>query len=716
MDNTGCFALDGYDYFDVSVRATVSAGIPTNLCTMSKNTAYSVCPHDCPSVCALEVELLDSNRIGKINGSRAVPYTNGIVCGKVARYAERIHHPDRLLYPLKRVGPKGSGQFQRISWDEALDTAADEFLKAERNHGAESVWPYFYGGTMGLLMRKGINRLRHARGYSNMAGTICVGLANPGWQAGAGGFNGVDAREMAQSEVIVIWGMNPVSTQVHVMSYALEAVRNGARLVVVDPYRTKTAQRADLHLALRPGTDAALACAVMHVIFRDGYADRDYMARYTDAPDELEQHVKSKTPEWAANITGLSVEQIETFAQLYGSTQKSYIRLGYGFTRSRNGAVNMHAVSCLPALTGAWSVAGGGALYSLSALAAVDMQLIEAPELARAGTRTLDMSRIGDILCGDTDALAGGGEVKAMLIQNCNPMVVAPESAKVRAGFAREDLFVCVHEQFMTETAQMADIVLPATMFLEHDDIYNPGAHAVLQVARSVLPAAGECRSNHEVICALGKRLGVSHPAFEMTAWEVVDKSLRLSGYPDAEQIHAQRGLDVSTSFEDAHFMNGFLHADKRFHFKADWSGLGRVGPGMPTLPDHWAITDEISEQRPYRLVTAPAQNFLNTSFNETASSCKKEKQPKAMIHVDELNKIGAADGDLVRIGNDRGSVLLMAEAVSGQHPDSIIVEGIWPNSAFIEGLGINALVSSEPAFPSGGAVFHDTSVWLKRS
>ncbi len=683
---------------------------------MSQNTVYSVCPHDCPSVCALEVEVLENNRIGKVNGSKQLPYTDGIVCGKVARYSERIHHPDRLLYPLKRVGAKGSGQFERISWDEALDTVASALLKAEQEHGAESVWPYYYGGTMGLLMRKGINRLRHAKGYSSMAGTICVGLSHPGWQAGAGGFNGVDAREMAKSDVIVIWGTNPVSTQVHVMTHALEGMRNGAKLVVIDPYQTKTAKKADMHLAVRPGTDGALACALMHVLFRDGYADREYLARYTDAPDELEQHLKTKTPEWAANITGLSVEQIEQFARLYGSTKKSYIRMGFGLSRSRNGAVNMHAVSCLPALTGAWSVEGGGALYSLGPLAKVNTQLIEATELKQAGTRTLDMSRIGDILTGDSDALCGGVPVKAMLIQNTNPVVITPESAKVKAGFMREDLFVCVHEQFMTETAQMADIVLPATMFLEHDDIYSPGGHAVLQVAKKVVPAPGECRSNHELICALAKRLGLKHPGFEMSAWDILNESLLRSGYPDAEQIHQQQGLDVSTSFEESHFLNGFLHADGKFHFKADWAALGRVGPGMPSFPDHWAITDESSQQRPYRLVTAPAQNFLNSSFNETTSSIKKERQPKALIHTEVLKKFGVQNGETIRIGNDKGSILIVAEAVTDQHSDTIIVEGLWPNSAFIEGLGINALTSSQPGFPAGGVAFHDTSVWLKPS
>ncbi len=682
---------------------------------MSQGKVYTVCPHDCPSVCALEVERLDDNRIGKVKGSKDLSYTAGVVCGKVARYRERVHHPERLLHPLQRVGPKGSGQFQRITWEQALDRVAQAFLQAEDKYGAQSVWPYFYAGTMGLVMRDGINRLRHAKGYSKMAGTICVGLAHPGWLVGTGAMRGVDAMEMAQSEVIVIWGTNAVSTQVHVMTHALKAVKNGAKLIVVDPYHNKTAQRADLHLPIRPGTDAALACAVMHILFRDGYADRDYLQRYTDYPRELERHLRTKTPQWAARITGLAEASIESFAHLYGSTKKSFLRLGYGMSRSRNGATNVHAASCLPAVTGAWSVEGGGAMFSQSGLAKLDCTLINGLDADTASVRTLDMSRIGDILTGDEDALCGGGPVKAMLIQNTNPITVAPDTGKVREGFQREDLFVCVHEQFMTETAQLADIVLPATMFLEHDDIYKASGHCALQVTKKVINAPGECRSNHEVIIELARRLGARHRGFEMSAWEIIDQTLRSSGYPSAAEVHRNKGLDLTPSFEEAHFLNGFAHGDGKFHFKADWNALGKPGDGMPDFPDHWAVIDEVNAARPYRLVTAPAQNYLNSSFNETPFSQAQEQQPKALIHAQVVEKLGLTQGEVVSIGNDRGVVQLVVEVAHNQHPDTIVVEGLWPNAAFIGGRGINTLTSAEPGYPAGGAAFHDTSVWLRK-
>ena len=301
-------------------------------------TGISVCPHDCPSACALEVELLDEHTIGRVRGAKDNSYTLGVICEKVGRYAERIHHPDRLLYPLKRVGPKGTGQFKRISWDEAMEETAAAFLNAEADYGSESVWPYYYAGTMGLVMRDGIERLRHAKKYSGMYGTFCISLSWSGFFAGAGKIAGVDPREMQKSDLIVIWGGNPVNTQVNVMTHAMKARKDrGARIACVDIYDTGTMKQADVKLLIRPGTDGALACAVMHVLFRDGYADWPYLDALTDCPREFEAHLKTKTPEWASKICDIPVSEIEAFAKLIGETKRTYFRLGYGFARSRNG-------------------------------------------------------------------------------------------------------------------------------------------------------------------------------------------------------------------------------------------------------------------------------------------------------------------------------------------------------------------------------------------
>ena len=676
----------------------------------------SVCPHDCPSACALKVERIDGRRIGRVRGASRQSYTQGVVCAKVARYAERQHHPGRLSRPLRRVGEKGVGEaaFAPISWDEALDEVAEQLTRATQRHGSESVWPYFYAGTMGLVQRDGIHRLRHAMRYSREHLSICSMLSDAGWLAGVGVRRGVDGREMAKSDLIVVWGGNPVSTQVNVMTHIATARKErGAKLVVVDPYRTASAQQADLHLAPLPGTDGALACAVMRVLFREGYADRGYMARYTDDPDGLEAHLAMRDPAWAARITGLSEDEIIEFARLYGRTRRSYIRVGYGFSRSRNGAAQLFAVTCLPAVTGAWAHEGGGALYSNHGLVTLDRSLVEGLDLFDPTTRILDQSRIGPVLTGDPRDIGDGPPVTALFIQNTNPMVVAPESGLVHRGFQRPDLFVCVHEQFMTETAAMADIVLPATTFLEHDDFYTAGGHAYLQIARAVLPPHGECRSNHEVICGLAERLGARHPGFAMSAIELIDRTLRLSGLPGVADFPEGGSLDCCPPFATSHFLDGFGHADKKFHFRADWRALGPEHAQLPPFPDHVAVIDEGDPERPFRLVAAPSRSFLNTSFNNTPSSIAREGRPTALVHPEVLEGLSLGDGDRVRIGNRRGSVVVHARGFDGLQKRVVIVEGLWPNHAFEEGIGINLLTSADPGLPRGGAVFHDTSVWL---
>ncbi len=677
--------------------------------------APSVCPHDCTSTCALEVEIKDAGTIGRVRGSMRNTYTNGVICEKVARYAERVHHPDRLQYPMKRTGPKGSKSFARISWDEALDTVAGQFTQKAALHGAETVWPYFYAGTMGLVQRDGINRLRHEMKYSRWFSTICVTLSDTGWVAGTGFKRGVDMREVDEhSDLVVIWGGNPVNTQVNVITHAAAAKKRGAKLVVVDPYRTGTAAQADMHLAVKPGTDGALACAVMHVLFKEGFADWEYLRKYTDAPDELAAHVATRTPEWAAGITGLPVEQIVAFARLYGATKKAYIRCHHGFSRSRNGAANMHAVTCLPAVTGAWQVKGGGALYGQTAIYPLKKTLIDGTDMIDLSVRELDQSRLGPILTGDAQALKGGAPVTAMIVQNTNPAMVCPELNLVHRGLAREDLFLCVHEQFLTETAAFADIVLPATTFLEHDDMYTASGHTYFQVARRVIEPYAECRENHYVVSQLAKRLGSKHRAYDMSAWEIMDETLRISGMWDAQKNLDAGGEDHALPFEQAHFLDGFATPDRKFHFKPDWKKFGGRWQEMPVLPDHLDVIDNATAEKPYRLVAAPARTFLNSTFTETPGSLSREKRPTALVHPEDCAALAVKEGDRVVLGNERGSVVVHVKPQDGQQRGVVVVEGIWPNKHFENGLGINAITSSEPGWPNGGAVFHDTAVWIR--
>ena len=452
----------------------------------------------------------------------------------------------------------------------------------------------------------------------------------------------------------------------------------------------------------------------MHVLFAEGLADWDYLRAYTDCPDEMAAHVATRTPEWAAAITGLSVDQIVDFARLYGRTKKSFIRCHHGFSRSRNGAVNMHAVTCLPAITGAWRHKGGGAVYGQTAIYPLDRTLIEGRDVVDKSIRALDQSRLGQILTGDREALKGGPPVTAMLVQNTNPAMVCPELNLVHRGLAREDLFLCVHEQFLTETAAFADVVLPATMFVEHDDFYTASGHTYFQVTKKVIEPPGECRENHWVIGELAKRLGATHRGFQMTPWEIMDETLRKSGMWDAETNWRRGGQDFAPAFETAHFLDGFPTPDRRFHFKPDWARFGGRG-----ARDAHAAGSLRGDRRGHRGEALPAGGRARAHV------------PQLHVHRDalvpgprEAPDRAAASGGLrgprrggrhpVQLGNERGEVIAHAEPREGQPRGVVIVEGVWPNKHFVNRLGINALTSAEPGYPNGGAVFHDTAVWIR--
>jgi anaerobic selenocysteine-containing dehydrogenase len=690
--------------------------------TVRPRIAASACPHDCPSTCALEIEVFGGNTIGRVRGAEDNAYTAGVICAKVARYAERVHHPDRLMHPLRRIGAKGSGQFAPISWDDALDLVAEHFVRAEQAHGSEAVWPYLYAGTMGFVMRDGIHRLRHAKKYSGFFSTICVNPAWTGFIAGTGKLAGPDPREMAKSDLVVIWGTNAVNTQVNVMTHATRARKErGAKIVAVDVYMNGTMRQADLPVLIRPGTDGALACAVMHCLFRDRKADWDYLDRYTDAPQELAAHVRTRDPQWASGITGCPTATIEAFARLVGETKRAYFRLGYGFSRSRNGAINMHAASCIAAITGAWRYEGGGAFHNNGGIFHLDATLIEGRDLRDPSIRMLDQSRIGAVLTGDEDALRGGPPVTAMLVQNTNPVSVAPDQETVKRGFAREDLFVCVHEQFMTDTAKMADLVLPATMFVEHDDFYTAGGSQYILLGPKLIEPPGECRSNHDVICMLAKRLGAEHPGFAMTPRELIDATLQKSGWGTLADLEAKRWIDCQPDFATAHYVDGFAYPDGKFRFKPDWPTVpfkrwhrNHAAPSIPSLPDHWEVIEEADTEHPFRLATSPARGFLNSSFTETPTSLAKERRPEVMIHPEDAAALAIADGDEVELGNRRGAVRLRARLFAGVRRGVLIAESLWPNSAYADGRGINTLTGADPVAPFGGAAFHDNKVWLR--
>ncbi|MDF1607196.1 molybdopterin oxidoreductase family protein [Hoeflea sp. YIM 152468] len=706
----------------------IDSGLPDSNAVTA--IGHSACPHDCPSTCALEVELLSRNRIGRVRGDAANSYTAGVICAKVARYAERVNHPDRLLKPLIRTGAKGEGQWKEAGFAAALDLIAEKFDRAEEKFGSETVWLNFYAGTMGLVQRDGIHRLRHAKRYSNQFDSYCTNLAWTGFAMGAGALRGSDPREMAKSDCVVIWGTNAVSTQVNVMTHALRARKQrGARIVVIDVYDTPTMKQADIKVLLKPGTDGAFACAVMHVLFREGLADRDYLNKYSDDPAGLESHLQQRTPEWAEAICGVPVAEIEAFARLVGTTKRTFFRLGYGFTRQRNGAVNMHAALSLAVVTGSYQYEGGGAFHSNSDLFRLDKSLLEGRKYYDPELRWLDQSRIGRVLTGEAEALGGGPPVTAMLIQNTNPANVTPEQRKVIEGFRREDLFVAVHEQFMTDTARYADVVLPATMFVEHDDIYRGGGNQHITLGPKLVDPPEGPKSNHQVIEALAHRFGVSdREGFGLTERDHIDYMLHQRGLGDFDSFKADKWADVQVDFETAHFLTGFGHKDGKYRFRPDWTGtpaankpprrMGPQGPvhRLPEFPDHVDLIETADTDHPFRLATSPARSFLNSTFSETPSSKAKESRPELLIHPEDAAALGIAEGDKVQLGNSRGEIAMPAKLDAGQRRGVVIHEGLWPNSAFEGGEGINTLTGADACAPYGGAAFHDTRVWVRRA
>ncbi|WP_105402944.1 molybdopterin-dependent oxidoreductase [Neorhizobium sp. T7_12] len=693
------------------------------------SVGHTVCPHDCPSACALDIDLTADGRIGRVRGAADNSYTAGVICAKVARYSERLYHPGRLMHPKRRVGAKGEGNWQEVSWEAALDEIADAFVKAEAKHGSEAIWPYFYAGTMGQVQRDSIERLRHAKKYSGFFGTICTNMAWTGYVMGTGALRGPDPREMAKSDCVVIWGTNAVSTQVNVMTHAVKARKErGAKIVVIDIYDNPTMKQADMALTVRPGTDAALACAVMHVAFRDGYADRAYMAQYADDPAGLEAHLKAKTPEWASAITGLSVEEIETFARLVGTTQKTFFRLGYGFARQRNGTVAMHAALSIATVLGCWQYEGGGAFHNNGEIFRLNKSELMGTAYADPDIRQLDQSQIGRVLTGDAEALRNGGPVTALLIQNTNPMNVAPEQRLVRQGFLRDDLFVAVHEQFMTDTAEVADIVLPATMFVEHDDLYRAGGQQHILLGPKLVEPPSTVRTNLFVIEELAKRLGVDHfPGFGLDERQHIDRILKASHWGAYDDLARDKWIDAQPDFETAHYIKGFGYPDGKFRFRPDWANgpspdkppknVGPLGPiaELPIFPDQVDVIEVADEAHPFRLATSPARSFLNSSFSETKSSYEREGRPEVMIEPTDAERLGIVDGDIVRLGNTRGEIRLHARLVAGARPGVLIAEGLWPNRKHLDGEGINVLTGADAVAPYGGAAFHDNKVWLRK-
>ena len=663
------------------------------------------CPHDCPDTCALLTQVADGVAI-KVRGNPAHPATDGVLCTKVSRYTERTYHPERLLQPLRRSGPKGSGHFEPVSWDEALNDIAQR-LSAIAARDPEGILPYSYCGTMGLVQGESMAaRFFHRLGASLLDRTICASAGSEALNQTYGAKVGMKVEFFAEARLILIWGSNAITSSVHFWRLAQQAKRAGARLVCIDPRRSETADKCDEHLQLRPGTDAALALALMHELIVHDWLDHDYLAQHTLGWERLRERALLWPPERAADVCGLPVPQITGLARAWGTTRPAAIRLNYGMQRVRGGGNAVRAIACLPALTGAWRHRAGGLLLSNSGRFPANKALLQRPDLlAGRSPRTLNMSTLGDDLLRAAEP-GFGPRIEALVIYNSNPVAVAPESGKVVAGFAREDLFTVVLEQFQTDTADHADYILPATTQLEHWDVHASYGHTDVVLNRPAIAPLGQARPNTAIFSALAARMGFTDPCFAED-----DESLCRSAFDgrvDFDLLLAQ-GF-ASLQVPDAPFaQGGFPTASGRCEFFSE----RLVRQGQDGLPDHLPNYEPAGAPGPHPLamISPPARNFLNSTFVNVRSLRDIEAEPLLEISAADAAARGIVSGALVRVFNHRGEYRCKAQVSTRARPGVVNGLGIWWRKFGLDGRNVNELTSQRLTDMGRGPVFYDCLV-----
>ncbi|QRR33522.1 molybdopterin oxidoreductase family protein [Hydrogenophaga sp. YM1] len=663
------------------------------------------CPHDCPDTCAL-LTTVENGRAVRVQGNPAHRHTDGVLCTKVSRYAERTHHPERLLQPLRRTGPKGSGRFEPVGWDEALDDIAAR-LKAIAARDPQAILPYSYAGTMGLVQGEGMAaRFFHRLGASFLDRTICASAGSEGLTQTLGGKVGMRVEHFAEARLILIWGSNSIASNLHFWRLAQQAKRDGARLVCIDPRRSETAEKCHEHLAIRPGTDAALALALMHELIVHDWLDHDYIARHTLGWEGLRARALQWPPARAAEVCGIAERQITELARAYGTTKPAAIRLNYGMQRVRGGGNAARAVACLPALVGAWRHRAGGLLLSSSGLFPVRRAELQRPELlAGRAPRTINMSTIGDDLLREASP-AFGPKVEALIVYNSNPVAVAPDSGRVVKGFARDDLFTVVLEHFQTDTADFADYILPATTQHEHWDIHTSYGHTDVLLNRPAIAPQGQARPNTEVFRALAARLGFDDPCF-------ADDDLTLCRTAFGDRVDFQQLLDVGWATlpepEAPYAEGGFPTPSGRCEFHSE----RLAAQGLDPLPDHIPNAEPggANPDYPLAMISPPARNFLNSSFVNVASLRGIEGQPRLEIHADDAAPRGIASGQMVRVFNPRGEYRCVAEVSERARPGVVNGLGIWWRKLGPFGTNVNEVTSQRLTDMGRGPTFYDCHV-----
>ncbi|HVG31348.1 MAG TPA: molybdopterin oxidoreductase family protein [Pyrinomonadaceae bacterium] len=679
----------------------------------------AACPHDCPDTCAMLVHV-EGGRAVAVAGDPAHPFTRGSLCTKVANYHERTHSPDRVKTCLRRAGAKGEGRFEPISWDEALDEIALRFRSlAESDEGAQTIMPYSYCGTMGLVQSESMDRRFFNRlGASLLERTICASAGTEGMLSTLGAKLGTDPERFAEARLIILWGTNTISSNVHLWPFILKARHKGARVVAIDPRRTRTADQCDEHVAPLPGTDAALALALMHVIFAEGLEDGDYLERHTVGAEELRRHVREYPPARVAEICGLEAEVIVRLAREYATTRPAAIRLNYGLQRHAGGGMAVRSILCLPAVTGAWREAAGGALLSTSGAFPLDYDALQRPGLIPTPRpRSLNMSQLGDALTRVDDP-----PVRALYVYNSNPAAVAPDQQKVLAGLRREDLFTVVHEQFMTDTCDFADIVLPATTQLEHFDLHKAYGHFYLTVNEPAIAPLHEAKPNTEVFRLLAARLNFTEDCFRDTDEEIARQALAVD-HPALEgvtlELLRERGwarLSLPEGF--APFAGGKFGTPSG---KCELYSESLAAAGMPGVPEFIppresrASAPELAGEFPLALISPAAHAFLNSSFANLPKQLRQERAPFVEINPRDAAARGIREGERVRAFNQRGSCELTAVVTERAREGVVVSPSVWWNKLSPGGAGINQLTSQGLTDLGGGATFYDALVEVER-
>ncbi len=686
--------------------------------TSNRRVVRGACPHDCPDTCALETTV-ENGRAIAIRGAAAHPPTAGVLCTKVARYLERTYSDQRLLYPQRRTGRKGEGRFTRISWDEALGEIAQRFTDiAGSAEGPEGILPYSYAGTMGLLQYGSMDRrFFHRLGASLLDRTICASAGKAGWSAVIGASVGMDVEQYEHSRLILIWGSNSITSNLHFWTQAQEAKRRGARLIAIDPYRSATAEKCHEHIALLPGTDGALAFGLMHVLIAENLVDRDYIDRHAVGFDALAARTAEWTPERAALTCGIDPAQIVALARAYGTTRPAAIRVNYGMQRNAGGGNAMRAIACLPALVGAWRDPAGGALLSSSGSFPVDQNALERPDLIRGNPRTINMTTLGDAL---HDA---NPPVRAIYVYNSNPVAIAPESARVRAGFAREDLFCVVHEIFQTDTADFADILLPATTQLEQLDVHSSYGHLYALANNPAIAPLGEALPNTEVFRRLAATMGYTEACFgdsdedlARQAWNRNDPRARGLDWDHLSREGWQR---LATPGGDAPFAQGGFPTPSG---KCEFASASMAALGFDPLPDYVPPRESVgtnpalAKRYPLAFISPPARNFLNSSFANLPTFTAEQGAPTLDLHRDDAAARGIGEGDRVRIFNDRGSFHAAARIGDRARPGVAVAPSVWWQKLSPDGCNANAVTSQALTDLGRAATFYDCLVEVARA